>query len=192
MSCTLGKVGKPGMWFKAEMKGLKLVVGETTATLLLRGCRVHWIRSCQRVCDCVASSTDKGKEKAVFRKLASAITSLDDRTHIIACFQALCGEKTVSAVLKQIPSLPVTKTEAAWADKNCNWSVAKHWASWWSKPEHLKMLCAPFANMSAETWELCPATVDRCSLSWASGRGLLEVCWGWTDAASAGHLEEVY
>ena len=34
--------------------------------------------------------------------------------------------------------------------------------------------------------------VDRCSLSWASGRGLLEVYWGWTDAASAGDLEEVY
>ena len=34
--------------------------------------------------------------------------------------------------------------------------------------------------------------VDRCSLSWASGRGLLEVYWGWTDAASAGHQEEVY
>jgi len=34
--------------------------------------------------------------------------------------------------------------------------------------------------------------VDRCSLSWASGRGLFEVYWGWTDAASAGHLEEVY
>ena len=28
--------------------------------------------------------------------------------------------------------------------------------------------------------------VDRCSLSWASGRGLLELYWGWTDAASAG------
>ena len=25
-----------------------------------------------------------------------------------------------------------------------------------------------------------------------SGRGFLEVYWGWTDAASAGHLEEVY
>ena len=34
--------------------------------------------------------------------------------------------------------------------------------------------------------------VDRCSLSWASGRGLLEVYEGWTDAASAGDLEEVY
>ena len=34
--------------------------------------------------------------------------------------------------------------------------------------------------------------VDRCSLSWGSGRGLLEVYQGWTDAASAGDLEEVY
>ena len=33
--------------------------------------------------------------------------------------------------------------------------------------------------------------VDRCSLSWASGRGLLEVYWGWTDAASAGDQEAV-
>ena len=32
--------------------------------------------------------------------------------------------------------------------------------------------------------------VDRCSLSWWSRRGLLEVYEGWTDAASAGHLEE--
>ena len=34
--------------------------------------------------------------------------------------------------------------------------------------------------------------VNRCSPSWASGRGLLEVYWGWTGAASAGDQEEVY
>ena len=34
--------------------------------------------------------------------------------------------------------------------------------------------------------------VDKCSLSWGSGRGLLEVYRGWTDAASDGDLEEVY
>ena len=34
--------------------------------------------------------------------------------------------------------------------------------------------------------------VDRCSLSWGCGRGLLEVYQSWTDAASAGDLEEVY
>ena len=33
--------------------------------------------------------------------------------------------------------------------------------------------------------------VDRCSLTWGSGRGLLVVFWGWTNAASAGDLEEV-
>jgi len=55
-------------WSKAEMKGLKLVIGETTGTQLLRGCRVHWIRSCQRVCDRVASSTDKEKDAIVVLK----------------------------------------------------------------------------------------------------------------------------
>ena len=34
--------------------------------------------------------------------------------------------------------------------------------------------------------------VDRCILSWGSGIGLLEVYQGWTDANSAGDLEEVY
>ena len=34
--------------------------------------------------------------------------------------------------------------------------------------------------------------VDRCSLSWGSGRGSLEVYLWWTDAASAGNLEEIY
>ena len=34
--------------------------------------------------------------------------------------------------------------------------------------------------------------VDRCSLSWGSGRGLLEVYQRWTDAASAWDLQEVY
>ena len=40
------------------MKGLKLAIGEKASMQLLRGCGVHWIRSCQRVCDCVASSID--------------------------------------------------------------------------------------------------------------------------------------
>ena len=34
--------------------------------------------------------------------------------------------------------------------------------------------------------------VDKCSLSWGSGRGLLEVYLGWTDASSDGDLLEVY
>ena len=41
-------------------------------------------------------------------------------------------------------------------------------------------------------WKRLLSELDRCSLSCGSGRGLLEVYWGWTDAASARDLEEVY
>ena len=34
--------------------------------------------------------------------------------------------------------------------------------------------------------------VDRCSLNWVCGRGSLEVYYGWTDAASARDVENVY
>ena len=34
--------------------------------------------------------------------------------------------------------------------------------------------------------------VDRGSLSWGFGRGLLEVYYWWTDAVSDGDVEEVY
>ena len=34
--------------------------------------------------------------------------------------------------------------------------------------------------------------VDRCSLSWRFGRGVLEVYQRWTDGASAWDLEVVY
>ena len=34
--------------------------------------------------------------------------------------------------------------------------------------------------------------MDRFRLRWGSGRGLLEINWGWRDAASALDLEEVY
>ena len=64
------------------MKGLKTCTRRKKDSMQLQiGCWVHWIRSCHRVCDRIASSIDKGKEKAVFRTLASAITSLDDRGH---------------------------------------------------------------------------------------------------------------
>ena len=34
--------------------------------------------------------------------------------------------------------------------------------------------------------------VNRCNLRWGSGKGLLEVYRRWTDAVLAGDLEEVY
>jgi len=49
----------------------------------------------------------------------------------------------------------------------------------------------PYQCIAAENILMHFNTSMLC-LSWASGRGLLEVYWGWTDAASAGDQEEVY
>ena len=50
-------------WSDAEIKGLQLAVGDKQAEELLKGCKVHWLRSCQRVADSVSSSQNKPLEK---------------------------------------------------------------------------------------------------------------------------------
>ena len=45
------------------LSGLKKAVGEQKAEELLKGCKVHWQRSCQRIANRVAY---KQKEKDIF------------------------------------------------------------------------------------------------------------------------------
>ena len=60
-------------WSDSEIRGLSEAVGENLAKSLLRGCRVHWNRSWQRIRDRVATSKDKYMEKMIFSKIASQI-----------------------------------------------------------------------------------------------------------------------
>ena len=50
-------------WSDAQIKGLQLAVGSEKAEMLLKGCKVHWIRSCQRVAEKVAFSCNKQRER---------------------------------------------------------------------------------------------------------------------------------
>ena len=112
-------------WSAAEMKGLKLAIGDEHANRLLKGCHVHWIRSCQRVSDGICKSST---EKNVFKALSSAITCLKKPTNIIACFQALCGERSMASMTSIVTSL--SSKDAKYVDKHCDWSAASHWATW--------------------------------------------------------------
>ena len=133
------------------MKGLKLALGEEVASQLLQGCQVHWIRSCQRICYHVISTTGKYKEKAIIiQDLVFRITSLHNQSEIIAYFQALCSALPITEVRQNVPSISISHDEAAWVDANCDWSCTSHWAQWWRKPEYFKMLCAPFASMAMD------------------------------------------
>lgn len=55
-------------WSDAEISGLKMAIGKDLAEKLLKGCKVHWIRSCQRVADKVAKSRDKKRERDISLK----------------------------------------------------------------------------------------------------------------------------
>ena len=37
-------------------------------------------------------------------------------------------------------------------DHECDWSMAKNWAQWWTKCGHLRMLSATFTAMDKDVW----------------------------------------
>ena len=80
-SHSLFKVGESLLgividWSDSEIRGLSEAVGKELAKSLLRGCRVHWNRSWQRIRDRVATSKDKKMERMIFGKIASQIPKL--------------------------------------------------------------------------------------------------------------------
>ena len=56
-------------WLDAEISGLKTAIGNDLVGKLLKGCKVHWQRSCQCVADKVATSSDKEKETYTYEDL---------------------------------------------------------------------------------------------------------------------------
>ena len=67
------------------------------------------------------------------------IQKLESTVSIVACFETLCGVRSVSELLKLLPGF-CSADDAEFVDKCCNWSPAKHWAQWWTRCDHLRML----------------------------------------------------
>lgn len=103
--------------------------GKDVAESLLKGCRVHWNRSCLRVTDKVARING---EKEIFLKKCYMIPKLTDAVQVVACFQALCGAQTLKELTTKV-RLHVTQSEIELIDNECDWSIPKNWAQWWSK-----------------------------------------------------------
>lgn len=112
-------------WSDAQIKGLQLAVGNNRAEKLLKGCRVHWMRSCQRVAERVAFPCDRHRERNLFVHLAKQIPSLTSTLATIACFETLCGVRQCEVLHKEYPFI-CNSEDANFIDKNCDWSSAKH------------------------------------------------------------------
>ena len=145
-------------WSDAEILGLGQAVGKETAKTLLKGCKVHWARSWQRVRDQVARSSDKPRERAIFSKIASQIPKIEGQ-RVAYCFQALCSESpSVQDLVGIVDGLTVE--DAKFVASECNWMTAKHWAKWWMRQEHLQMLHKDFTHMVDDVWSRCPADTN--------------------------------
>lgn len=65
-------------WSDAEIKDLQLAVGKKQVELPKR-CKIHWLRSRQRVTNRVSSSPNKQLEKRAFPEICSKIKTLDSQ-----------------------------------------------------------------------------------------------------------------
>ena len=78
-----------GLWFtvhgsryKILRRALKSLYSWLDAENLIKGCRVLWQRSCQRVADKMLSSQEKVREKGIFLKIRSQIQVLESTIEI--------------------------------------------------------------------------------------------------------------
>ena len=70
----------------------------------------------------------------------------------------------LNELLKIVPTL-CESDDARFIDENCDWSCAKHWAQWWTRYDHLKMLSKSFSVMEDSIWERCPSSTKLMLLN---------------------------
>ena len=124
-------------WSDTEIQGLGGAVGPDVARKLLRGCSVHWSRSWQRVRNRVLKSSNKEYEKRLFSTIATHIQKASCGQQVALCFEVLCGNKPASTLVGAISNF--TDEDALFIRNECDWSIAKSWAAWWTRPKHLEM-----------------------------------------------------
>ena len=144
-------------WSDAEISGLKQAVGKDVGESLLKGCRVHWNRSCLRVADRVTKSAE---EKELFLKICYLIPKLNSAVEVVSCFETLCGAQKARDLTNKLKSAQLSQNEVQLIDSQCDWSIAKNWAQWWARHDHLKMLSKVFSPMDSAVWERCPSTTN--------------------------------
>ena len=83
---------------------------------------------------------------------------LSSSIEVIAYFEVLCGVRSVGKLSESFPSICNTD-DAVFIDDCCDWTAAKHWAQWWTRATHLKMLSNIFSS-APESWKNCPTSTN--------------------------------
>ena len=99
-------------WSDSEINGLKMAIGKKTADKLLKGCKVHWQQSCQRVADKVLSSHDRRRKKDILLKICSLVQTVTSTVSVVACFETLCGVRSVTYLVDILSTLGLTMAKS--------------------------------------------------------------------------------
>ena len=68
-------------------------------------------------------------------------------------------ELKVSDIRALVPGLQSHHVDVVDSGPN-DWKSANHWVSWWTRLNHLRMLCKPFTTMNQDHFEQCPRTTN--------------------------------
>ena len=120
-------------WSDTQMAGLEAAVGKETASLIAKGCKVHFIRLVKRV----SKRINKGSPLArkAFTAIALHIPKAATPEDVTTLFNVLAG-KDVSEAAAIMPECSIVQ-QCSQEHKARLWKKTMHWAEWWKHPRHL-------------------------------------------------------
>ncbi|PFX32199.1 ATP-dependent DNA helicase RecQ [Stylophora pistillata] len=137
-----------------QYKGLQLCLGEELARKVVRGCKVHWQRSVNRVCKLVCRNESDSR---VFKILASKIETEDEKENVLFLFDVLSGCRKLTEARKFFGNDLLPEFDTL---DNKEWMKLKHWSKWWCRGNHLAMFTRAFKEMDDNDWEQGPSTTN--------------------------------
>ena len=122
-------------WSDTQMAGLETAVGKETASLIAKGCKVHFIRSVKRVSERINKGSPLARK--AFTAIAYHIPKATTPEDVTTLFNVLAGEEDVSEAAALMPECSIVQ-QCSKEHKPRLWKEAMHWAEWWKRPRHLR------------------------------------------------------
>ena len=92
--------------------------------------------------------------REAFCSIARQVTSVNSKDKVYKLFGALHGAVSLSNILVLVPTL--NEEQMCVVQSGCHWDEATAWVAWWTRPNHLKMLCKPFTDVNDDVWDRAP------------------------------------
>ena len=147
---------------EVQKQGLKSAVeGQSTlnesddiqqSLIRIRGCRVNFWRSVNKISQKICSAKDDDCE---FKSVARLLESATNKQEADLCFSVL-SSKPDQKLLKAFPCL-ISAAALRYCD---GWSQPVSWVSFWSRANNLKMICKSLSEFTNREWDVLPATTN--------------------------------